>query len=398
MSDERWATPRGRRARGEDAGLAGDGRGRGPCGRRATGGERRKALVPGAWCLVSGARCLVSGARCLAPYHRPVHYFVTGATGFLGGYVTAELLDGGHMVTALVADRDQARDIAEYGVRPHIGTLSEKEALRRGLRHVDGVFHVAGHRIGFAERKTAEAVNVTGTRNVLELVREHGIHRVVVTSTLGVFSDTGGEVVDENHRFTGDHITAYDRIKARVHYEVALPMMEKGLPAVLLMPGAIYGPRDTSLMADVLTRYLLGRARFVSAGTAYCWAHVEDVARAHLQAMQFGRSGESYIVGGEPHTVREVLTRAGRLVGRRLPPIPLPPWAVWPAAAATRAVSAVVPPLRPTADRLRVAMGATYLGSDAKARAELGFTPRTLDEGLPGAVEWLLRDRFDAVD
>ena len=175
-------------------------------------------------------------------------------------------------------------------------------------------------------------------------------------------------------------------------------MMERGLPAVLLMPLSIYGPRDTSLMADVLTRYLLGRARFVAAGTAYCWAHVEDVARAHLQAMQFGRSGESYIVGGEPHTVREVLVRAGRLVGRRLPPVPLPSWAVWPAAAAIRTLSTVVPQLRPTADRLRVATGVTYLGSDAKARAELGFAPRTLDEGLPTAVEWLLRDRFESVD
>ncbi|MEK7252706.1 MAG: NAD-dependent epimerase/dehydratase family protein [Actinomycetota bacterium] len=327
-----------------------------------------------------------------------MNYFITGATGFLGGYVTSELLEGGHAVTALVADRDEARDIAEYGVRPHIGTLTDKEALRRGVRNADGVFHVAGHRLEFGERKTAEAVNVVGTRNVLELVREHAIHRVVVTSTLGVYSDTHGAVVDESHHFTGKHITTYDRIKAKVHYEVALPMMEKGLPAVLLMPGAIYGPRDTSLMADVLTRYLVGRARFVSAGTAYCWAHVEDVARAHLQAMQFGRNGESYIVSGEPHTVREVLVRAGRLVGRRLPPVPLPSWAVWPAAAVTRAVSAIVPQLRPTADRLRVATGVTYLGSDVKARAELGFAPRTLGEGLPAAVEWLLRDRFESVD
>ena len=181
------------------------------------------------------------------------------------------------------------------------------------------MFHVAGHRLEFGERKTAEAVNVVGTRNVLELVREHAIHRVVVTSTLGVYSDTHGAVVDESHHFTGKHITTYDRIKAKVHYEVALPMMEKGLPAVLLMPGAIYGPRDTSLMADVLTRYLVGRARFVSAGTAYCWAHVEDVARAHLQAMQFGRNGESYIVSGEPHTVREVLD-ASRTPRRASPP------------------------------------------------------------------------------
>ena len=325
-----------------------------------------------------------------------MHYFVTGATGFLGGYVTAELLEGGHAVTALVTDRDDARDIAEYGVRPHVGSLLDKESLRRGMRQADGVFHLAGHRILYAERKTAEAVNLAGTRNVLELVREHGIHRAVVTSAIAVFSDTKGESVDESYRFKGTHLTEYDRIKAAVHYDVALPMMEKGLPAILLLPGAIYGPRDTSLMADVMTRYLLGRGHFVAARTAYCWAHVEDVARAHLLAMQFGKVGETYIVGGDPYKVREVLTRAGQLVGRRLPPLPVPPWMVRPAAVLSRGAAAIIPRLRPTADRLRVATGITYLASDAKARAELGFAPRSLDEGLPSAIEWLLRDRFEA--
>ncbi len=325
-----------------------------------------------------------------------MHYFVTGAAGFLGGYVTAQLLEGGHAVTALVTERDEARDIAEYGVRPHVGSVADKEALRRAMRDVDGVFHMAGHRILYPQRKTAEAVNLTGTRNVLELVREHGIHRVVVTSTIAVFSDTKGKVVDESHRHTGEHLTAYDRMKAAVHYEVALPMIEKGLPGILLMPGIVYGPRDNSLMAGLLSRHLTGRSRFVSAASAYCWAHVEDVARAHLLAMQFGKVGESYIVGGDPHTVREVLTKAGRIVGHRLAPIPVPPWLVWPAAGAVRGLATVIPRLRPTADRLRIATGVTYLAADAKARAEIGFTPRPLDEGLPETVEWLLRDRFQA--
>jgi nucleoside-diphosphate-sugar epimerase len=324
-----------------------------------------------------------------------VHYFVTGATGFLGGYVTAQLLEGGHAVTALVTDRDEARDIAEYGVRPHVGSLLDKESLRRGMRQVDGVFHLAGHRVAYGDRKTAEAVNVTGTRHVLESVREHGVHRAVVTSTISVYSDTRGKSVDEGYRYTGTHLTDYDRIRAAAHYEVALPMIQKGLPAILLLPGAVYGPRDTSLMARVLTRYLLGRGRFVAAGTAYCWAHVEDVARAHLLAMQFGKPGEAYIVGGDPHRVREVLATAGRMVGRRLPPIPVPPWMVWPAATIARGAATLIPALLPAADRLRVATGVTYLASDAKARAELGFAPRTLEEGLPDAIEWLLRDRFD---
>ncbi|HEX9978161.1 MAG TPA: NAD-dependent epimerase/dehydratase family protein [Acidimicrobiia bacterium] len=325
-----------------------------------------------------------------------MHYFVTGATGFLGGHVTARLLDGGHRVTALVLTRDEAREISEYGVRPHVGSVTDKETLRRGMRGVDGVFHVAGSRVAFGDRKTAEVVNVDGTRNVLEVVRELGIAKVVHTSTLSVFSDTHGQVVDETHRFTGTHLTDYDRMRARAHYEVTLPLMELGLPGVILLPGAMYGPHDMSVMAGLLGRYLLGRVQVVSAGAAYCWAHVADVAQAHLLAMEFGRVGEQYIVGGEPHTVREVLAEAGRLVGRPRPPIPAPAWVVRPVAAVVRAAAAVVPRWRPVADRLRVATGVTYLGDDAKARAELGFNPRPLSEGLPDAIEWLLRDMFEA--
>ena len=124
---------------------------------------------------------------------------------------------------------------------------------------------------------------------------------------------------------------------------------------------------------------------------------MEDVARAHLLAMEFGRAGETYIVGGDPHTVGEVLEVAGRFVGRRRGPLPLPPFVVWPAAVAVRLVAVPLPPLRPLADRLRVAAGVTYLGDDAKARRELGFAPRPIEEGLPDAVEWLLRDRFERV-
>ncbi len=234
-------------------------------------------------------------------YHLPVHYFVTGSTGFVGGYVTSQLLAAGHQVTALVRTREDGLDIAEYGVRPHVGSVTDKEGMRRAVRGVDGVFHSAGHRLAFSDRKTMAAVNVVGSRNVFELVRELSIPKCVFTSTLNVFSDTRGVVVDESHRFTGKHLTEYDRVRAEAHFGVALPLMKKEVPIVTLMPGMVYGPRDTSAMARLITRAMLGRVIAVSATTAYSWAHVMDVAHAHVLAMQFGRPGETYIVGGPPH-------------------------------------------------------------------------------------------------
>jgi len=297
-----------------------------------------------------------------------VHYFVTGATGFVGGYITSQLLAAGHDVTALVRTRDEGLDIAEYGVRPHIGTVTDKEGMRRGVRGVDGVFHSAGHRLAFADRKTMEAVNVLGSRNVFELVRELSIPKCVLTSTLNVFSDTKGVAVDEYHRVTDKHLTEYDRIRAEVHFGIALPMMRNGVPLVALLPGMVYGPRDTSVM---------------------------DVAHAHLLAMQFGRPGESYIVGGPAHTVREALILAAASAGKKRDPIPIPAWLARSAAAVLRPFSYIVSPWRKAVDRLRIAAGVTYLGDDSKARQELGFDPRPLAEGMPDAARATLEEMIE---
>lgn len=324
-------------------------------------------------------------------YLRDVRYFVTGVTGFLGGYVVADLLGAGHEVTALVSSRELATEVAAHGVNPHLGSVLDISSLRRGMATADGVIHTAGHRLRPGNRAMVESMVIDGTRNVLTAARGSGVPRVVCTSTLGIFSDTGGALVDESYRYTDKHLTEHDRIRAASYYEDILPLMKAGAPVMVVLTGAVYGPGDTSRMASVLSRFLRGRARVVPRSTAYCWAHVEDTARAHTLAMAWGEPGDTYIAGGEPHTVRDVLTRAATIVGRSRPPMAFPDWLATAPAAVIGGVSTVVPPLRPFAERLRLARGVTYLGSDAKARRQLGWDPRSLDDGLPEAIESLLR-------
>lgn len=325
-----------------------------------------------------------------------MHYFVTGATGFVGGYVTSLLLAEGHAVTTLVADREEARSLAPYGVRPHIGAVFDKDSMRRGMRGVDGVFHLEEwRRIGGRDRRAAEAINVGGTRNVLELMGDLRVPRGVLLGNLMAFGDTGGRIVDERFQPDGRHLSTYGRTKAQAHFEVAVPMMRRGLPLMILQPGLVYGPGRGGDLGNLLRRYLLGRLPLAPTGSAFCWAHVEDVAAAHVLAMETGRPGESYIVGGPPHTPREVLTVAGRLVGRKRGPVPLPGLLLRPAAAALGGLGWVIPPLKGSAERLRVASGATYLGDSSKAERELGFRPRPLRDGLPDAVRGLLGELFD---
>ena len=121
----------------------------------------------------------------------------------------------------------------------------------------------------------------------------------------------------------------------------------------------------------------------VPTGTAFSWTHVEDAARGHYLAMERGRSGESYIIAGPSHTVVEALAIAERITGVPVPRLKLAPGFVKALAAVMRQVERVVPvPANSSAEYLRVAAGVTYLGSAAKASRELGFTARSLEDGL----------------
>jgi nucleoside-diphosphate-sugar epimerase len=325
-----------------------------------------------------------------------VRYFVTGATGFVGGYLTSQLLANGHDVSALVRTSEQAKALAAYGVLPHHGDVLDKNSMRRGMAGTDGVFHLAAIReVGTRNRKLMEAVNIEGTRNVLELMDELGIPRGVYTSTVAVNSDTRGESVDELYRFEGRHLTVYDRTKAAAHYQVALPMMERGLPLVIVMPGAAYGPGDQGDLAAAFTSFLRGRLPFVPTRSACSFAHVLDVARGHVLAMERGEIGQSYMVCGSPHTVLEVFRLIAGLVGRRHRPVPIPWWVARGVAYLLSGVGVLAPPVRGAAMKLRAGAGVTYLGDDSKARRELGFAPQPLEEGLPDTVRALLEDLFE---
>jgi nucleoside-diphosphate-sugar epimerase len=326
-----------------------------------------------------------------------MHYFVTGASGFIGSYLTSRLLAQGHIVTVLVRTPEQARALARYGVRPYIGDVLDKESVRRAMRRADGVFHLAAHvRVGIRDRRRAEAVNVNGTRNVLEVMRDLHIPKGVYTSSLAVNGDTGGKAVDESYQHRGRLPSAYQRTKWRAHYEVALPMMRRGLPLVIVSPGGVYGPGDHGDLAQTIAAHLRGRLPVVPTRTAFCFAHVEDVATGLLAAMEQGKPGETYLLGGPPYELREVIARSGKLGGKRHAPLPVPWWGLLPVAWGVQGLAFLAPPLRPAAEKLRLGAGTTQLADCAKARRELGFTPRSLDEGLPDTVRSLLQDLFTA--
>src|SRR6266566_9265450 len=247
-------------------------------------------------------------------------YFVTGATGFVGGRVVRQLIDAGHQVVVVVRNPAKAADLASLGIEIYQGDVTDKESMRAPMQGVDGVFHIAGwYKIGVKDKSEGAKINIQGTRNVLELMQEFGIAKGVYTSTLAVFSDTHGRMVDETYRYDGPHLSEYDRTKWVAHYEVAEPMIKAGLPLVIVQPGVIYGPGDTSEIRPLIVRYLQRKLRALPKRTAYCWAHVDDTARGHLLAMEKGSVGQTYMLAGWPHTLIDAFDLADRITGIHAP-------------------------------------------------------------------------------
>ncbi len=318
-------------------------------------------------------------------------YFITGATGFIGGRVARQLCEAGHEVVAVVRNPAKAKDLADLGIALHTGDVTDKESMRAPMTGADGVFHIAAwYKVGVRDKSDGVKVNIEGTRNVLELMKELGIPKGVYTSTLGVNEDTGGKLVDETYRYSGPFYSEYTRTKAEAHH-VADKFIADGLPLIVVMPGLVYGPGDTSAVRVTLLQYLQRQLPMIPQQSAYCWAHVDDLARAHVLAMEKGRAGQTYIIGGPAHAFVDGLKIAEQLTG-----IPAPravPAGMFKAMSVVMGMVEIIVPLPEayTREGLRGIAGVTYLGDNAKARRELGYNPRPLKEGLAETLQHEMR-------
>lgn len=313
-----------------------------------------------------------------------MRYFVTGATGFVGGYLVRKLRERGHEVAALVRNLPKAAPLKEIGVELFQGDITQRETIAPAMEGADGVFHVAAwYKVG-EKSDRAYRINVEGTRNVLTVMKELRIPKGVYTSSLVVYGDTHGRLVDESYR-TGDNpLSEYERTKRIAHFDVAEPMMQEGLPLVIVLPGLVYGKGDTSSTADFVRRYLRKKLPLMIAGTSYCWGHVEDIVQGHIDAMDRGMPGESYNLAGPVHSMVEVLRFSEKITGVRPPRLTISGRLAKVFSAVMGPIERIIPvPSLFSSETLRVTAGVTYLGSNGKAKKDLGFDVRSLEEGFP---------------
>ena len=170
-------------------------------------------------------------------------------------------------------------------------------------------------------------------------------------------------------------------------------MIQSGLPLIIVMPGAVYGMGDHSLIGEAFKQYLQGKLPVIPKKTAYCWGHVDDVVEGHILAMEKGKIGETYCIAGPPHTLEEVFRIAETITGMKPPRMRLSPWIMRLMSSMMKPLEKIIPiPPTFTSEGLRVSAGITYLCSNVKARQELDYRPRSVEEGLREILPVMMKE------
>ena len=301
--------------------------------------------------------------------------FATGTTGFLGSVVAERLRARGDTVVQLVRDPAKAELMRKAGRDVLVGDLGDPDALKRGCDGCDAVVHAGAiYEVGINAPRRIDMykANVDGTESVLAAALAVGVPKVVHVSSIVVFGNTNGTVVDETYRRGAGFTSYYDETKTLAH-RVAERFSEKGLPVTIAQPGQIYGPGDHSGIGALFRRAAAGKLPALTFGDlGLCFVHVADVAGGIVTLIDRGRPGQAYVLGGEIVRLREAIRIMASLAGKPAPRFEVP-----------SSILRFAARLRPeVAEVVKSADGVTFWATDAKARAELGYSPRSLREGL----------------
>jgi dihydroflavonol-4-reductase len=316
-----------------------------------------------------------------------VKAFVTGGTGFIGGHVVRRLRERGDDVVALVRSPEKAKELKDQGVELVEGDLTSEDAIRKGTEGADAVFHIAAvYKVGIPkkEREPMWESNVRGTERVLDAAIDAGVGRILYVSTVNVFGNTKGDIVDETYQRdeSDGFLSVYDETKYRSH-QAAKERIAKGAPIVIVQPGGVYGPKDHSEVGNMIDQTRKGKLRMKAfPELGFNLVHVEDVADGIILAFDKGKIGESYVLGGELSTMGDLIDKTAEMSGRKAPKMSLPPLM----AKASAPLGPVVGPAMGfppnLSEAIKAAHNVTYYAKDDKARSELGYKPRDLDTGL----------------
>lgn len=309
--------------------------------------------------------------------------FVTGANGFTGSHLVKALEQRGDTVVALVRKTSDLSRLADTQVQLVYGDITDQQVLQAAMAGVDWVFHTAAYvELGLVNAAEMDRINVQGTHAVLEAAQQAGVRKLVYCSTIGIYGDTQGQVIDETfQRQQQGFSSAYDSTKYRAQ-QLVDQFVAAGLPAVSVMPSGIFGADDPHF-GPVLKNFLKGRLKVWAGGARMTGiVHVDDLVAAMLLAAEKANPGAHYIISTGDMSTQEMFEFLSRETG-----VPVP-WEV--PEPIVRAAGNLLDPIgrlfnwQPPISRERVhyIYDRCVRVDGSKARRELGWQPRSIEQTL----------------
>lgn len=319
--------------------------------------------------------------------------FITGATGLIGSRLVKILAEQGFSIKALVRDQERAKQLVSQPVEFVTGDLSDAAAIEKGLKGCKYLFHLAAdYRLWVPNPESMNHTNIEGTRLLMEKALDAGIERIVYTSSvcvLGSNSD-GSPANEEATSSVDDMISVYKKSKFLAEKVVTDMVREKDLPAVIVNPSTPVGPGDSR--PTPTGTMILNTARdggIFYADTGLNVAHVDDIAFGHLLALQKGKIGRRYILGGDNISLKELFAITAKKAGKPGPKFEVPAIIMYPVGVVGEILAKLGLVKEPVAtmDSIRMASKKMYYSSD-RAKKELGYTHRPAIEAVRDAVDW----------
>ncbi|HXM19783.1 MAG TPA: hopanoid-associated sugar epimerase [Terriglobales bacterium] len=318
--------------------------------------------------------------------------FVTGATGFVGSHVARVLAEQGADLRLLIRSSSDPRNIQGLNADRVVGDLRDPASVEKAMVGCEVVFHVAAdYRLWVREPEQMYRANVEGTRAILAAARKNGVRRVVYTSSVATMGFTSnGRPADEDSPVSlGNMIGHYKRSKFMAE-EVALEAGRSGMDVVVVNPSTPVGEQDIKptptgrIVVDFLKKKF---PAYVDTGLNL--VDVTECARGHVAALEKGRSGERYILGGENLTLKQILDKLAAITGLPSPKVRVPYVLALAAGVVDEVVTGRILGREPRATIDAVRMGRKKMFvSCSKAERELGWKTVPVDNALRRAAEW----------
>ena len=324
--------------------------------------------------------------------------FVTGATGFLGSHVARALAEQGADLRLLVRPTSNLRNLEGLNTETTSGDLRDPASLEKAMSGCEVVFHVAAdYRLWVQDPAEMYRSNVEGTRAILEAARKNKIRCVVYTSSVATMGFTGnGRPADEDSPVSlADMIGHYKRSKFMAE-QVAMEAGRNDLRVITVNPTTPVGEQDIkpTPTGRIVVDFLKGKfPAYVETGLNL--VDVRECALGHIAALEKGKSGERYILGGEDLTLKQILDKLGAISGLPSPKIKLPYFVAYAAGLVDQTVSGSLLGREPRATVETVRMGKKKMwASSDKAQRELGWKPVPAENALRRAVEWFRANAY----